>query len=197
MIFTIPMLKEKYKDYSNPLDKIKRDCDNNLLFRINRGIYEDNRNVDPFFLSQVILSPSYISFESALSYYGLIPERVYAVTSASLNERKNKSYTNVFARYTYSDIPERVFPYGLTLLKDDDYVARLASKEKAICDSLYKWRMVKSVKQLKILLFIDKRVDEEEFSKCDMDILLKLAPLYKTNNLNLLVKLIRKEYKHE
>lgn len=197
MIYTTSMLKERYKGYSNILDKIKRDCDDNLLFRINRGIYEDNRNVDPFFLAPIILSPSYISFESALSYYGLIPERVYAITSASLKERKNKSFTNVFARYTYSDIPEDIFSYGQLMLRDGEYTLRIASKEKAICDSLYKWRKVKSIKQLKILLFIDKRIDEEEFAKCDMNELLELASLYRCSNLNLLIQLIRKEYQHE
>ena len=74
---------------------------------------------------------------------------------------------------------------------------RIASKEKAICDSLCKWRVVKSVKALKELLFVDKRIDEEEFEHCDFNLLLRLAALYKKTNLDLLVKLIRKEYIHE
>ena len=40
MIVTISMLKEKYHDYANPLDKIKRDADKGLLFRLTNGIYE-------------------------------------------------------------------------------------------------------------------------------------------------------------
>lgn len=58
MIVTTSMLKEKYHDYANPLDKIKRDADKGLLFRLTNGIYETDGNVDPCLLSSSILSPS-------------------------------------------------------------------------------------------------------------------------------------------
>lgn len=38
-----------------------------------------------------IYDPSHISFEFALSYYGLIPEAVYTVTSATFEKRKRKN----------------------------------------------------------------------------------------------------------
>ncbi len=51
--------------------------------------------------------------------------------------------------------------------------------------------------ELKELLFIDKRIDEDEFSSCDFVELLRIASLYKRTNLELLAKLIRREYLHE
>ena len=197
MIVTTSMLREKYKNYANPLDKIKRDADKGIIIRLNRGLYETNNNINPSFLAASILSPSYLSFEYALSYYGLIPERVTAITSASLSMRKNKTFVNAFGRFEYSDIPPRVFSEGLTYIEDGEYAAKIASKEKAICDSLYKWRVVNSINELKELLFIDKRIDEDEFASCDFDLLLRLAPLYRRTNLDLLTKLIRKEYYRE
>ena len=197
MIQTISMLKEKYKDYANPIDKIKRDADKGIIIRLNRGLYETNRNVNPAFLAGAILSPSYLSFEYALSYYGLIPERVMAITSASLLMRKNKTYVNEFGRFEYSDIPPQVYPEEVIYIEDGEYANKIATKEKAICDSLYKWRAVNNINELKELLFLDKRIDEDEFASCDFDILLKIAPLYKRKNLDLLVKLIKKEYLHE
>lgn len=197
MIITTSMLREKYSDYANPLDKIKRDADNGLLFRLNRGLYETDGGATPCFLASSILSPSYLSFDWALSYYGLIPEKVFSITSASLNVRKNKTFINKFGRYEYSDIPASVFSEGLTYLENGDYVVKIATKEKAICDSLSKWRVVNSVKSLKELLFIDKRIDEEEFSTCDFKLMIRLASLYKKTNLDMLIKLIRKEYDHE
>lgn len=197
MIQTISMLKEKYKDYANPIDKIKRDADKGIIIRLNRGLYETNRNVNPAFLAGAILSPSYLSFEYALSYYGLIPERVMAITSASLLMRKNKTYVNEFGRFEYSDIPPQVYPEEVIYIEDGEYANKIATKEKAICDSLYKWRAVTNINELKELLFLDKRFDEDEFASCDFDILLKIAPLYKRKNLDLLVKLIKKEYLHE
>lgn len=197
MILTTEMLKENYREYANSLDKIKRDVDQGKLFRLTRGVYETSKATNPLFLAPVILAPSYISFDSALSFYNLIPERVVAITSASLNVKKNKTFVNAFGRYEYSDIPEKAFSSGLTLIENNGYYARIATKEKAICDSLYKWRVVHSVKQLKELLFVDKRIDVDEFSSCDFATLIRLAKLYKKTNLELLIKLVRKEYLHE
>lgn len=197
MVLTTSMLRNRYSDYANPLDKIKRDTDNGLLIRINRGIYETDSKVNPCLLASSILSPSYLSFDYALSYYGLIPERVFSVTSASLGQRKNKTFINKFGRYEYSDIPVDAFSEGLTYLEDGDYIVKIATKEKAICDSLCKWRTVRSIKELKELLFIDKRVDEDEFISSDFKLMVRLASLYRKTNLELLIKLINKEYDHE
>lgn len=197
MIVTSSILKKQYSNYSNPLDKIKRDASNGVIFRLNRGLYETDRKVDPCLLASSILSPSYLSFDWALSYYGLIPEKVIAITSASLKVRKNKTFVNVFGRYEYSDIPSSAFSEGLTYLESGEYMVKIATKEKAICDSLCKWRVVRSIADLKELLFVDKRIDEEEFLTCDFGLMIRLASLYHKSNLELLIKLIRKEYYRE
>ena len=197
MVITTSILRNQYNSYSNPLDKIKRDTQNGVIFRLTRGVYETDKNVDPCYLASSILSPSYLSFEWALSYYGLIPEKVVAITSASLNVRKNKTFINVFGRFEYSDIPSTVFSEGLTYLENGEYIVKIATKEKAICDSLSKWRVVRNILDLKELLFIDKRIDEEEFAKSDFRLVSRLASLYHKTNLDLLIKLIRKEYIYE
>lgn len=197
MIVTTSMLKEKFHDYANPLDKIKRDADKGVIIRLAKGIYETDKNTEPCLLASSILSPSYLSFDWALSFYGLIPERVFAITSASLGLRKNKTFENQFGRYEYTDIPVEAFSEGLTYLENSEYAAKIAMKEKAICDFLCKWRVVKNVKELKELLFEDKRIDEDEFALCDFELMKRLAKLYNKTNLKLLIKLIRKEYENE
>lgn len=191
------MLKEKYHDYSNPLDKIKRDCAKGILIRLKSGIYETDKETAPCLLASAILSPSYLSFDWALSYYGLIPERVYSITSATLGNRKNKTFENHFGRYEYTDIPKEAFPEGLTYLENDGFSVKIATKEKALCDSLCKWRVVNNLKELKELLFLDKRIDEDEFNTCDFALLERLAGLYGKTNLKLLKKLIKKEHENE
>lgn len=130
MIVTTSMLKEKYHDYANPLDKIKIDADKGLLFRLTNGICETNKNVDPCLLASSILSPSYLSFDWALSYYGMIPEKVFSITSATLENRKNKTFENYFGRYEYTDIPARVFSEGLTYLESGEYIVKMPLKKK-------------------------------------------------------------------
>ena len=197
MIITTSMLKENYRDYANPLDKIKRDADKGTLIRLAKGIYETDKNTDPCLLASSILSPSYLSFDWALSYYGLIPEKVVSITSATLGNRKNKTFENYFGRYEYTDIPVEAFPEGLTYLENGEYSVKVATKEKAICDSLCKWRVVKNLSELKDLLFADKRIDEGEFESCDFKQMERLASLYGKTNLKLLLKLIKKEYANE
>ena len=197
MIITTSMLKEKYHNYTNPLDKIKRDADRGIIIRLAKGIYETDKNVEPCLLASSISSPSYLSFDWALSYYGLIPEKVRAITSATLENRKNKVFENYFGRYEYTDIPLEAFSEGLTYLEKGEYMVKIATKEKAICDSLCKWRVIKNIKELKELLFEDKRIDEDEFSSCDFKLMKRLATLYNKTNLKLLIKLIQKEYENE
>ena len=56
MVFTTAMLRNKYKNYANPLDKIKRKIRNKTFNRINRGIYGDAKEVNPYMLVGIILS---------------------------------------------------------------------------------------------------------------------------------------------
>ncbi|MDD6241173.1 MAG: hypothetical protein PUA93_06305 [Eubacteriales bacterium] len=197
MIQTISMLKEKYADYANPLAKIKRETDCGHLIRLTKGLYETDPHTEPYLLASSLLSPSYLSFDFALSYYGLIPERVFSITSASLGERKHKTYVNSFGRFEFEDIPKKAFSEGLTYLQRGEIWVKIATKEKAICDSLYHWPVVHSVKALKELLFEDKRIDPDEFFSSDKKLLIRLASLYHKTNLTLFLRYLEKEDFHE
>ena len=196
-LITTDKQKKKYHDYANPLDKIKREVDKGNLIRLTNGIYETDKEMDPCLLASSILSPSYLSFDWALSYYGLIPEKVRSVTSATLGKSKNKTFENYFGRYEYTDVPAEAFPEGLTYLENMGYTVKVATKEKTICDSLCKGRVVRNIKELKELLFEDKRIDEDEFAACDFKLMKRLAGLYAKTNLKVLIKLIGNEYENE
>lgn len=88
--------------------------DENGLYRIANKIYK----------------PSYISFETALAYYGLIPESVYAVTSAST--RRTYKFETQIARFAYRTIQKRLF-FGYSISNH----IRMAFMEKAILDFFY------------------------------------------------------------
>lgn len=90
MIYTTNQLLEKYSNYRNPRDKIKRLNQQGKIIRLIKGVYVDDKNENPFVLATSVYSPSYISFESALSYHGLIPERVYRVTCATCGRGKKQ-----------------------------------------------------------------------------------------------------------
>lgn len=191
MIITTQQLKEQYADYSNPLAKINRDVKKEKLFPLVKGIYETNPNTNGSRLAQFIYGPSYLSFDYALAEYGLIPEAIYVFTCATYNKKKIKTYTNKFGTFIYRDVPNNVFSYGVMVNVDGNYAYHIATPEKALCDKLYAISPVKTIKNLKRLLFDDLRIDEDKFNELNKQDILKLAPLYHSTNLNLLAKFIK------
>ncbi|MCQ2749052.1 MAG: hypothetical protein MJ246_03440 [Clostridia bacterium] len=72
--------KEKFigdlKNYKNVDTKISREISKGNLIKLKNGLYETDPNTSGMYLASAIYGPSYISFEYALYYYDLIPERV-------------------------------------------------------------------------------------------------------------------------
>lgn len=191
MIYDYSALKNKYSEYSNLNQKLSIETKKGKLIRIRRGLYSDNLKEDAPIIANVCYGPSYISFEYALYHYGLIPEFVSMYTSACYNKKNNKSYITQNVTFEYRSIPNDAFPYGIMYEKNEMGLRyKIASKEKALCDILYSKYPVRSIKDLKILLFEDLRIDENEFYKLDFNYIIELAPLYHSNSLNTLAKYV-------
>ncbi len=190
MVVTTQILADKLKKYSDPSGKIMRMTKNGELYTLTRGLYETERTTPGQYLAPVIYGPSYLSFDYALSQYGLIPEAVYAYTSATFDKKKNKEYINIFGKYTYRDVPKSCYPFGIKYVEENGYAYQIATPEKAICDKLYSVSPVKSIKELEVLLFYDLRIDESEFDKLNMHNLSEMCDLYRSNNMKHLKKLI-------
>lgn len=192
MIFSLEMLRQKYANYANPDDKIYRLVKSNQLFPISKGIYEDDRSASGQYLASSIYGPSYLSFDYALAYYGLIPETAYVYTSATFEKKKKKIYTNMFGTFTYADVPSNVFPLGIVIIENNGYVMHIATPEKALCDKLYSLPPVKNQKELKALLFENLRIDETILYTLNFNDIISLSEQYKSNNVRALARLIRR-----
>ena len=192
MLITNNMLKNSLKDYSNINNKICREVKDKKLYRIVNGLYDTNGDTSAYLLASSIYGPSYISFEYALSYYGLIPERVNAVTCATFNKKKRKIYNNHFGTFSYEDVPSRAFPYEIILKQEGNYSFIMATAEKALCDKLYTLNPIKNMQELEIVLFDDLRIDYDEFIKLNIVDIEILANSYHCTNVNLLYKYIRR-----
>lgn len=193
MIQTFDDLELKYKDYTDIKGKICRDINSGRLIAITRGLYETEASTPGKYLAGRICGPSYLSFDYALANYGLIPEAVYnTYTSASFKKRKAKTYQNQFGTFLYRDVSASVYHLGIRLVEENGYSYQIATPEKALCDKLYSLSPVQNVKELRELLFEDLRIDEDEFWKLNLSDIAELAPLYRSTNLKLLAKLIRR-----
>lgn len=197
MIKTTAMLLQEYNMYVNPEAKIARLVKSGELSKIIKGLYETDASTPGHYLASIIYGPSYLSFEFALSWYGLIPEAVYVYTSATSIKKKKKQYETPFGVYTYRDVPVSVFPYGTKMYEENGYGFVIASAEKAICDKLYTCSPCANKRELRELLFYDLRIDENAFLNVNLDELLELAGLYHTMNHRLLISLIMEIKRHE
>ncbi len=189
MVKTYQILLQELKNYKNPKTKIQRMVKNKELFYITKGLYETNEKVNPFYLADPIYSPSYISFETALSYYDLIPERVYAIKCATYDKKKKKQFKTQFGLYTYEDIPKTVFGWGVKIYDMDGYSFKIATKEKALLDMLYSTSLINNMKEMREYLFENMRINEIVLDMLDKNLLKELSELYHSRNVKLFTKM--------
>lgn len=186
MIKTTQLLLQELSHYRTPATKIKRMVNAGELYVVKRGLYETDKLCPPAYLSGVIYGPSYLSFEYALSVYSMIPERVEVFTAATLRKNRSKAFNNDFGRYTYRDIPDSAFPYGITMKEEGPYSWLIATPEKALCDLLYVKQRIDSISDLERFLFDSLRIDDHDLNELDRDRLLFLSERYRCKNMKLL-----------
>lgn len=193
MLFNTQMILEKLKDYKSPKVKLLKLVKEGKYLKLKRGLYEDDKKTSGYFLANAIYGPSYLSFEYALSYYELIPEKIFEYTSATCNKNRSKKFENDFGTFTYQDVPKQVYRLDILLKEEEALFYQIASAEKALCDTLYKKAPVESIKQLKQMLFEDMRIDEEQLFSLNIKTISFLAPLYHKQNLDFLKKMMEAE----
>ena len=192
MIISTEQLKYEYKNLKDPKHKIYNASQKGDIIPIKRGLYETDKTTPGFLLANSIFGPSYLSFEYALSYYTMIPERVTTYTSATFNKGKIHDFQNAFGMYRYRDIPLEVYPYYYTRIVIENYPLLIATKEKALCDKLCIEAPIRGLGDFEDYLFEGLRLDEDEFKGLNAKIIRRIAPLYHRTNLDQLVRLIEK-----
>ena len=123
------------KFYSPRLSEWQR---KGYIKKLRRGYYmfsDMSLNEEMLFLiANYLYAPSYVSLESALSYYGLIPEGVYSITSIS--SKKTARFRTPIADFTYRKVRSSLlFGYHLQKIRGRGY--KIAEMEKAVLDYLY------------------------------------------------------------
>jgi predicted transcriptional regulator of viral defense system len=104
---------------------------NDLLKRIAKGKYMvSDWNLNEFEIANLLLSSSYISFESALSFYGILPQFPYVITSATTAKSRKLEVDNKDFEFTHIS-PAMFWGYGQV------NSALMAGPEKAMIDAAY------------------------------------------------------------
>ncbi|MDH7476205.1 MAG: hypothetical protein QHH09_01900 [Microgenomates group bacterium] len=123
-----------------------------ILIKIERDKYIlAKANISDFELANFLLVPSYISFETALNFWGVISQFPYEITSATIKKTRIKKYGEKI--FSYSRLSKNLF-FGYELI--NNYL--IANLEKALLDQLY---------------FVSKGIKKINFEELDLSKLKK------------------------
>ena len=174
--FSVADLKTDLADYSAVRMKLSRLVDEGVLIRLKRGFFclgheYSQKRIELGVIANALYGPSYISFDSALSLYGLIPERVYMTMSAVV--RRGKAFRTPFGSFRYFQIPESVWGVGVRSERTSNGTYLMANPTKALCDTLFRKQLLRvtSPKTLRDFLEVDMRFDFDYLGEPDMDVL--------------------------
>ena len=196
---THQILTSLLHQYKRPNDKIKALKDNGIIKSVIRGIYIPGENVnmqmpESSLIANHIYGPSYLSMETSLSHYGLIPERVYAVTS--MTTKPSKDFRTSIGLYSYSHLPLPYYAFGIRNVKlQENQRVIMASPEKALTDKIATTPgvILRSIKNAQNYVFENLRMEQSDLKDFDITQMrswLSNAP--KKESLEILIKMMEK-----
>ena len=196
--FDTAALKAALDDYKSPKDKITTLEQSGLLIRLKRGLFVvapmvHSQPLSKELIANHIYGPSYISLQTALSFYGLIPERVHTV--CSMTTKRSSSFINPLGNFDYISVPAAYFAIGIRQeIVNNNYAYLIATPEKALCDMIVETKGLKlqSIKAMQNYLEEDLRIDLSVIEHYDIDIINQCIELgSKKRELTLLYKLLK------
>jgi predicted transcriptional regulator of viral defense system len=192
------VLRSLYSDYEYPRNKIASLEHDGKIIRLKRGLYVVSPDTSKQLLSVELIAnhiygPSYVSMETALRYYGLIPEQVYTIRSMTTN--RSKKFKNSIGNFEYISANEDYYSVGIKQQTvDNKYIFLIATPEKALCDMITATPLlrIQSVKALKEYLEDDLRFDISGLENMDLKIIQDCIETGKKKEmLRLLLKLLQ------
>ncbi|MEW5758352.1 MAG: hypothetical protein AB1755_02650 [Candidatus Omnitrophota bacterium] len=145
------------------------------IIRLKRDLYEliDKSKeiiIPDVYIANRLYQPSYVSLETALSIYNIIPEVAFAVTSLTTNV--TRKFKNSYGQFYYFSCKPSAFT-GYQIQEYAGFKTAIADKEKAIVDFLY-FRFNGN----KIPDFKEERFDKDIVEEIRWDKLFTYAKLY-------------------
>ncbi|WP_339881208.1 hypothetical protein [uncultured Algoriphagus sp.] len=186
------------KNYKRPYDKISELIKARWLIGLKNGLYVPGPKSklllpESLLIANHLCGPSYVSMESALSYWGFITERVFEITSVTV--KPTKTFKTELGRFSYKHTSLPYYSFGIrTVDLSSRQAVMIASPEKAICDKIVMTSRLnlRSIKQVMEFLTEDMRIDGDLIAGLNLEMIetwTSDAP--KQNSLLMLIKTIR------
>ena len=197
--FRLSVLQSAFPGNSAITAKAKRLEDAGVIIRLKQGLYLASQDVSGVMINEYLVAnhlhgPSYVSMQTALRYYGLIPEHV--VETISMTPRSAKTFSNKVGHFRYVHCPDSYFPIGVTTLLDGKASFMMATPEKALCDLLlYTPHLnLRYVSEIRTYLEENLRMDIGDIIRLNTGILRECADVgMKKTMISKLIKLIENE----
>ncbi len=194
-IFDYAVLMQALSTYKKPRSKVTQLLKSRKIIRIKKGLYVFNelyrkKTLSSFVLANLIYGPSYLSLESALAYYHLIPESVYTQTSVTTG--RSRMFKTQIGLFTYQNIPMKAFSPGVTQAGSVGESFLIALPEKAIADKvrLTKNLLMRTISDAKKFIFEDLRISPDAFFDLSHARLQEYAEHYRSKKISLVAKLM-------
>ncbi len=184
------------KSVSNVNDKISNLVKSGELVRLKKGFYTFSqiyltKPIDILSVANTLYAPSYVSFDYALSYYGMIPERVSEITSAT--SKNEKLFCTPIGRFSYKKVPLQAYSIGVDWIYDDIEGGRfIATPEKALCDKIRYDRGIGTLTQGAMLEYLKYDLRLDITKSLDFKLIEEIATAYRSKNLKTLSQIIEK-----
>ena len=178
--FSLEALRWLYPSLSRIAKKAQTLEQEQAIIRLKRGMYVanpqwTNKVLVTELIANHIYGPSYVSMESALRFYGLIPEMVF--TTISLTPGTARTYRNKIGVFRYIHCPKQYFSIGLAYTQCEGSSFLIATPEKALCDKIIYTPNLNLRYRSEIATFLeeDLRFDTDELANFNLDILRQCA----------------------
>ena len=194
-VFDYQALTEALSRYHKPRDKVTKLLGSGAVVRIKKGLYcfsEDFRKepISREYLANLIYGPSYVSLDYALSYHGLIPERVDVVTSVTM--RRSRGFNTPFGMFSYRMVTDNRYTVGAVLEQSGKVSFLIATPEKALFDKVWTDKRFHgvSISDYNSYLTEDLRIDLEAFANLDISRAQSIGSRYNSAQIDSLVQFI-------
>lgn len=184
------------KSVSNVNDKISNLVKSGELVRLKKGFYAFSKPyltkpIDLISVANTLYTPSYVSFDYALSYYGMIPERVSEITSAT--GKNEKLFTTPIGRFSYKKVSLKAYALGIDWIYDEmDGGKFIATPEKALCDKIRYDRGIGTLTQTAMIAYLKHDLRLEITTPLDAEFIEETAIAYRSKNLKTLSRVVEK-----
>jgi predicted transcriptional regulator of viral defense system len=196
-VFDYQVLMSALSDYSKPRDKITKLLAGGAIIRIKKGLYcfSESLRREPIIrehVANLIYGPSYVSLDYALSYHGLIPERVEVVTSVTT--RRSRAFETPIGSFSYRMLHEARYATGAVLEAVGATTFLIATPEKALVDKVWTDSRFSGnhISDFGTYLLDDLRIDEEALGGLMESRLESIARAYDSAKINRLVRYIER-----